>query len=165
MPRALGLPDAASVIALLEELAHELAFIETLCERFLTPLEAMARTIDVASHGWRGDQYHQDMLIQARRLLAAALAGITERFAQIAAQCASVIAMLRGVAAHRGLIRANRDWLYRSQRAFAPILAQWDTAPPSIDAQFWPRIVSTTRFLAPRFMACQEWSHRHRARG
>ena len=159
---ALGLADAEAVIPLLAALAQELAFIEALRERLLSRLQAAVRTIDDASHGWRGDEYHMDMLIQVRRLLAAALTQIAARFAVLAACCEPVIEMLRAIEAHRAMIRSSRDWLYRTQRAFEPILADWDVAPPHINACFWPRVILTYRFLAPRFMVSQKWPHRQR---
>jgi len=155
--RELGLPSGAAVADLIEAMARELAFIEALRERLHARLTAMSETMETATRGWRGDPYHIEMLVQVRRLLGTALARIGERFAQLDAQSAAIIPFLRGTQEQRSLIRFNRDWLYRSQRAFEPVLEEWDGAPAEIDPRFWRRVGAAYRFLSPRFMACREW--------
>ena len=43
------------------------------------------------------------------------------------------MATLRNASSQRAFIRANRDWLYRSQRAWQPTLDEWDAAGAEYD--------------------------------
>jgi len=154
---ALGLPGAQDVVGLLESVPRELAYIEALRERLLHPLRHMARRLDTGGTGGRGDSTRMEMLILVRRLTLTALAQVDERFAAVDAQGADILNALGNVVATRAVIRANRDWLYRSQRAFAPILAEWQAAPRQVDDQFWSLLGRSYRLLAPRFMGHKEW--------
>jgi hypothetical protein len=64
---------------------------------------------------------------------------------------------LRHVESHRAFIRANRDWLYRSQRGWDPILAEWDVIDLASDGPLRLLLDRTYHFLAPRFMPVTEW--------
>ena len=145
------------MLGLLESIARELAYIEALRERLLHPLRNMARRFDAVGSGWRGDSTHMEMLILVRRLTSTALSQVNGCFVAVDAQSADVLTALGNVAATRAVIRANRDWLYRSQRAFAPILTEWQAAPRQLDDQFWSLLGRSYRFLAPRFMGFKEW--------
>ncbi len=54
-------------------------------------------------------------------------------------------------------IRSNRDWLYVSQRAWQPLLSEWDAAGTSLNDDVLLLLNRTYRFLAPRFMPVTEW--------
>jgi hypothetical protein len=155
------LADALDAIAALESLVTDLAYIEALRERLLLKLRHMARKLDLIGAARRGDGWNADMLTQVRRLSQTALMRIGARFSAVDALSDDIIAALGGGPCQQTIIRAGRDWLYRTQRVFAPILDEWDAAPADIDAQFWNRLGRTHRLLAPRFMDTQEW---HRAR-
>jgi hypothetical protein len=96
--------------------------------------------------------------MQVRRLARLALEQIGRRFAEVDAQTGEVLATLRNADSHRSFIRAHRDWLYCSRRAWEPLLADWAAAPPVLDDSAWPRVARTYQFLAPRFMPVQEWT-------
>ncbi len=157
---ALGLADGTEVVARLEAMAWELSFIEALRDRLHGRLTTIASVIDTATHGLRNDRQHGDTLVQVRRLLRAAIAQVTLRLNQLDVRCADVFPMLRDPAPYRPIIRASRDWLYRTQRSLAPVLTAWDGASGSLDDAFWPRMATTYRTLAPLFMATQEWPRR-----
>ena len=53
--------------------------------------------------------------------------------------------------------RTNRDWLYRSQRAWQPVLDEWDDAAGEFDEGSRALLGRTYRFLAPRYMPVTEW--------
>lgn len=161
----LGLENSATVVALADSMAGELAFIEALREHLLDRLAAISTTISAATKGVRGGASQTETLIQVRRLLATALAQIGERFTQVDNECARVVAMLREAASYRSLIRSNRDFLYRNKRDLEPMMVQWDGAPAVIDAGFWPRIATCYRSLAPRYMATQTWPRGNRLQG
>ncbi|MDE2581707.1 MAG: hypothetical protein KGL52_08740 [Rhodospirillales bacterium] len=154
---ALGLQTPAEVVGLLETLGRELAYIEALRDRLLRRVRLMAGKIERLSRGWRGDASHIETLTQVKRLTGIALRQILGRFEELDAQTGEVMAALRNVESQRAFIRSNRDWLYRSQRAWEPILAQWDTAAGTVDKGTLALLVCTYQFLAPRFMPVTEW--------
>ncbi len=160
---ALGLGTAAEVVGLLEALGRELAYIEALRDRLLRRVRTTAGKIDRLSRGWRSDASHIETLTQVKRLTAIALRQIVARFEVLDAQTGEVMAALRNVESQRTFIRSNRDWLYRSQRAWEPILTQWDTAAGTFDEGTLALLAMTYQFLAPRFMPVTEWILRDKA--
>lgn len=163
--RQLGLPDALDAIGVLEGLVTDLAYIEALRERLLVKLRRMARKLDAISQGRRGDGVNTDMLIMVRRLCQVGLGRIGARLSAVDALSDDIIAALGGGLGQQTLIRSSRDWLYRTQRVFAPMLAEWEAAPMEIDDDFWNRLTRAYRLLAPRFMAVQEWKQTRRPGG
>ncbi len=153
----LQMPHALDVLALLESLSEELAYIEALRERLLRPVRDLGRKLESISrrHHPRGDHFH--MITQVRRLCFMGLSQIGRRFGAVDNLTTDVIELLTTAEKQWGTIRTNRNWLYRSYLAFAPILQEWQSVPHVIDDMFWPRLARTYRFLAPRFMAMQEW--------
>ncbi len=153
----LALPGAAEVVQLVEELADELSYIEALRETLLLRVQSMCGRLRTLGMDWRGNAERQTTLIQVRRLSAIALNQLGGRFAELDAQTGEVMSTLRNIDSQRAFIRAHRDWLYRSRRAWEPVLAEWHDAPPLLDDLAWGRLARTYQFLAPRFMAVQEW--------
>ena len=155
---ALGLPDASEVVAGIGELARELAYIEAMRDRLLRRVRSVTLKLAPATHGLRRDSARMETLTQVRRLSGAALKQIATRFEELDAQTGEVMAALRNVDRQRLFIRSNRDWLYRSQRAWEPLLTEWDDIAGIQDQGFWPLLNRSYRFLAPRFMAVTEWT-------
>jgi len=154
---ALGLPSQEAVVGLLEDLARELAFVEALRERLLHRVQLMARKIEHIARAWRGDSGQMETLTQVRRLTKTALTQIMRRFEELDAQTGEVMATLRNADRQRAFIRGHRDWLYRSQLAWQPILEDWDGAGVDINETTRTLLQRTYRFLAPRFMPVTEW--------
>jgi hypothetical protein len=154
---ALGVPDSEAVVRLVGELAHELAYIEALRERLLTRVDELVRRLDSMGRRWRGDWTHAQTLTQVRRLATTGLRQLAERFGQMDAQTGEVVSALRNTHGQRAFIRNNRDWLYRTFRAWEPILLAWDSADGLGDREMWALIERTYQFLAPRFMPVTEW--------
>ncbi|HET6184815.1 MAG TPA: hypothetical protein VFA03_14630 [Acetobacteraceae bacterium] len=153
----LHLANAEAVLEKLEALARELGYIEALRERLLVRVRRMAERVERLARGWRGDAHHNETLTQVRRLAATAVAQTQARFDELDAQTGEVMAALRNAESQRAFIRTNRDWLYRSLRAWEPLLNQWDEAPAAIDQDTIRLIQRTYQFLAPRYMPVQEW--------
>ncbi len=120
----LGLPVSQAVIHLVEELAQELAYIEALRDRLLRRVKAMAEKRNCVAHAYHGDASHLETLTQVRRLAATALKQIGHRFDELDAETGEVMAALRNSESQRTFIRSNRDWLYRTQRAWQPLLLE-----------------------------------------
>ena len=155
---ALGLPSSEAVIHLMEELAHELAYIEALRDRLLHRVKAMVEKLNRMAQGYRGDGSHLETLTQVRRLAIAALKQIGHRFDELDAQTGEVMSALRNADSQRSFIRSNRDWLYRTQRAWHALLLEWDGAGVGFDEGILTLLGRTYQFLAPRFMPVTEWT-------
>ena len=155
-------PSPESVIALVEELAGELAYIEALRERLLGRVQIMATKLDRLIQGFRGDAAQLETLTQVRRLTLVALKQIGRRFAELDAQTSEVIQALRNLESQRTYIRSNRDWLYRTQRAWQPVLLDWDQAGFGFNEHTRALLLRTYQFLAPRFMPVTEWNSMNR---
>ncbi len=163
---ALGLASARQVVARVEDLAHELAYIEALRDRLLRRVREMTVKLGPGNPGLRSASSRMETLTQVRRLAGTARRQIATRFAELDAQTGEVLAALRNADSQRSFIRSNRDWLYRSQRAWEPLLADWDGITGMKDEGFWALLGRSYQFLAPRFMTVTEWTTltRHRLR-
>jgi hypothetical protein len=82
---------------------------------------------------------------------------IGRRFEEIEAQTGEVMAALRNTDSQRNFIRAKRDWLYRTHRAWQSLLQEWDTAGIGFDEGVQLLLNRSYQFLAPRFMPVTEW--------
>lgn len=155
--KVLGLASKEEVIQLIEELAHELAFIEALRDRLLRRIQAMAIKIETMVAASSGDASITETLTQVRRLTRLAVKEISRRFDDLDAQTGEVMAALQNASSQRAFIRTNRDWLYRSQRAWQSIVNEWDAAGTECNEDARGLLARTYRFLAPRYMPVTEW--------
>jgi hypothetical protein len=155
--KALGLPTPDAVLGKIADLAQELAYIETLRDKLLRRAQSMAVKLERLTQAKSGDTAQAETLSRVRRLSAVALKQILHRFDDQDAQIGEVMAALSHIESHRTFIRANRDWLYRSQRAWESILLEWDAATPVPSESIRNVLNRTYHFLAPRFMPATEW--------
>ena len=125
---ALGMPSREAVIQLVEELAQELAYIEALRDRLLRRVKGMSDKLNRMAQNYHGDASHLETLTQVRRLTNIAFKQISHRFDELDAQTGEVMSALRNADSQRVFIRSNRDWLYRTQRAWHALLTDWDVA-------------------------------------
>jgi len=158
--RRLNLPDTVDIVAILDDLGQEMSYIEALRHRLLARLERLVRRL-VKLAGLRDPGTpRSEALVQVQRLNALAYRQIRRRFHDVDAQAGDMAAVLCDIERQRILIRTNRDWLYRNQRAWDPILKQWDGAGEQLDDAVCTLLVKTYQFLAPRFMPTTEWQMR-----
>lgn len=153
----LKLPDAGAVAPMLEELARELAYVEALRDRLLRRVERLAGAVAEMSRVRSNDAKRHETLVQVQRLSALALRQFRARFQELDAQTGEVLSALRNAGSQRAFIRSNRDWLYRSQRAWEPLLNEWAKEPQALDEAAWALLGRTYQFLAPRFMVQTKW--------
>ena len=157
---AIGVDGPAAVGRLVMTMAGEMAFIEALRARLLHRMKQMAAKIEWLARNSHPEGSPMETLTQVRRLSAIALKEIAARFAAVDERTAEVLRPLRHFDAHCAFLRANRDWLYRTQRAWDPIMDEWD----GVTDQYPKALLSRTyRFLAPRFMPVTEWVEKQRA--
>ena len=143
-------------------MAQELAYIEALRDRLLRRVTGMAEKLNRMAQTYRGDASHLETLTQVRRLTLAALKQIGHRFEELDAQTGEVMAALRNADSQRTFIRSNRDWLYRTQRAWQSLLAEWDVAGIGFDEGILQLLNRSYQFLAPRYMPVTEWTSQSR---
>ena len=155
--RALDLPGRQDVVDRVEALARELAFIEALRHRLLCRVQGMAAKLEQLVRGKSSDAAHLEQLTQVNRLTGTALRQMSNRFDDLDGQTGEIMPALRNLETQRAFIRSNRDWLYRSQRAWEPILSEWDAAAAIRYEASRPILSRSYRFLAPRFMPVTEW--------
>jgi len=154
---ALDVAGSEAVVALLARIGEELAFIEALRERLLMRVPAWRVRIRRIIHkARRADPLQHQDVTQVLRLGDIALAGFKARFADVDAQTGDIIAMLRNADGQIAYIRSTRDTLYRSLRAWEPVLDAWRTVDPS-GAAVRGMVASTYHFLAQRYLPASEW--------
>lgn len=153
----LGLASKDAVVALVEALAGELAYIEALRDRLLRVVQMMTGRLERIVATQRGDSQRQETLNRVLRLANTAREQFQARFDEVAAQTGEVLNSLRNMEGQQAFIRSNRDQLYRTQRAWQPILDGWSDAERGEDVP-WDLISRTYQFLAPRYMPFTEWT-------
>ncbi len=158
----LGLPEGTDIPARLDALAREMSYIETLRHRLLAPLETVVRALARLGQLREAGTPRAETLAQVQRLNALAYRQIRSRFDDVDAQAADMASALRDFERQRIVIRTNRDWLYRNQRAWDPVLKQWDGAAEQFDDAVCALLAETYHFLAPRFMPTTDWGTAHR---
>lgn len=155
--RALGLRGPEEVLTLLEALAGELSYIESLRDTLLRRVLAMVRKVAHLGLQRTRDGVHQETMLQVQRLSQIAYIQLSSRFAEIDARTAEVMAVLGSMEAERAFIRSSRDWLYRTSRAWSPLLDEWGRTGLVLDELTWGLLARTYQFLAPRYMPVTEW--------
>jgi small-conductance mechanosensitive channel len=148
----LGLSGPHEVLQTVHDLSQELSLIEALRERLLTRVEKLC----LRMARLRNDAPRTERLFQVNRLSLVASRQLRSRFAEVDAHMADFGALMGNIENERSFIRTNRDWLYRSQRAWEPLLDEWDQVREAVD-DIADLLGDTYHFLAPRFMPTQEW--------
>jgi len=158
----LGLTNAQEVLARMQDLAEELAYLEHLRARFLDRLDGMDNKISVLAQRVRAGTGGYDTISQVRKLLAVAKRKIHGRFEDLDAQTGEIIAALQNLDQQRAFIRAGRDWLYRNFRAFEPHLDRSERFDGQQETDLPSLLHPLYHFLAPRFMPAKEWLRHQR---
>ncbi len=153
----LGLRDRADVIRLMDDLSQELACIEALRERLLGRVSGLCRRVRRLLHDRKRPSLSFDTLSQVDRLAGAALKQIVSRFEDVDAQTGEIGSLLRNVDNQRVFIRTNRDWLYRTQIAWEPVLDRWCRAAEMPTEEMGAMLAATYQFLAQRCMPGTAW--------
>lgn len=155
---ALDNPNANKemVIDLIEDLAEELAYIETLREQFRNVLDMETKIKRV-----RGVSSKQRSILEnatsVLKLLAKAVQEFREEFDTADGQTGEIISVLKNIVAQKEYIRGVRDSLYRRMVAWDDLLRGWDRQSGRIESDTPDLLRATYRFLAPRYMDADNW--------
>ncbi len=161
----LALPDGGEVVRRMDEVSWELAYIEALRERLMARVVQLHRRLARLLQDRKRPGLPFDTLSQVHRLATVAAKQIADRFEHVDAQTGEIGSLLRNVENQRRFIRSNRDWLYRTQRAWEPVLESWCRTAEIPAAELGTLLASTYRFLAQRFLPGTPWQRPRQQRG
>jgi len=155
---ALDNPNASKemVVDLIEELAEELAYIETLREQFRNALsmESKIKRVRAAAAKQRSVL---DNATSVAKLIAKAVKEFREEFDTADGQTGEIISVLKNIVSQKEYIRGVRDSLYRRMVAWDDLLRGWDRQSGRIESDTPDLLRATYRFLAPRYMEADNW--------
>ena len=144
------------VVDLIEEIAGELAYIETLREQF-RQVVAMEAKVKRVRHGAAKQRSMLDNATSVAKLISIAVSEFRNEFEMADGQTSEIIAMLKNVQTQKEYIRGVRDSLYRRMVAWDDLLRAWDMQSGIIAADTADLLRDTYRFLAPRYMQTDDW--------
>ncbi len=155
---ALDNPNATKemVIDLIEELAEELAYIETLREQFRNVL-SMETKIKRVRNGASKQRSILDNATSVAKLISKAVKEFREEFDTADGQTGEIISVLKNIVSQKEYIRGVRDSLYRRMVAWDDLLRGWDRQSGRIESDTPDLLRATYRFLAPRYMEADNW--------
>ncbi len=156
----LGLPpeQKQEVVSKIEQLGHELSFIEGLRERF-TCITDIPPKIERLSKFYGNQTTTWDELSRVKVLLQEAIADIETVFDMMDAQTCEILTVLRSFDLHIGLIREARDDLHRRFMDWDEVIEPWQSeAGAERSDEIEQLIRHTYRLLAQKFPQTQEWA-------
>ena len=160
----LAAADGNTVIRLLDELSQELAYIEALRERLLGRVTGLCRRVGRMRRDRSRQPASYDTVSRVHRLATVAAKQIISRFDDVEAQTGEIGSLLRNVDNQRSFIRSNRDWLYRTQRAWEPVLDKWSRAVDMPEEEMGALLAVTYQFLAQRCLPGTTWQRARQPR-
>jgi hypothetical protein len=159
--RAAGTLNCAGpdeVLARLEALSNEFAYIESLRDRLLLRVQALVtRAKRMSGALSRTDVVRLDAITRVIKMTGTSVDDMEGRFGKIDEICHDIIALLREPEVRIAFVRENRDALYRTQLGWEPILEQWDHVDEDDEVLLWQVVANTYQFLARRYLAVTEW--------
>jgi len=155
---ALDNPNASKemVIDLIEELAEELAYIETLREQFRNVLKMETKIKRVRANASK-QRALLDNATSVAKLISKAVHEFHGEFETADGQTGEIISVLKNIVSQKEYIRGVRDSLYRRMVAWDDLLRGWDRQSGRIGSDTADLLRATYRFLAPRYMEADTW--------
>jgi hypothetical protein len=162
----LGLAAAEELVARVEQVAAEFAYIEALREELLLRvmmISVQVRRMETANG--RLDGRRKDTVARVLALNGTAISELQERFDALDLLIDNIIALLENPEQHIAFFRTNRDTLHRIRLGWQELLDKWDTVDSADPTMLWDAILETYQFLARRFLPFTEWPSLHGLRG
>ncbi len=145
--------------ARVDTLSNEMAYIECMRRTLVRGIQGPQEKLLRIKLG-EAPISRQETVKQVQLLAKRGLTEITARFDAVDQRLDDVLAMVRDLDPAVAWLRAQRDWLFRTNHAWTPVFTDWASAPSNFDDFLWKVIERTYAFLAPRFMTFQEWNIR-----
>jgi hypothetical protein len=152
----LGRDNKEKVIDHVETLAHELAYIEALRDRFRHVTD-MEKKIQDLRRLYGRERSVLEIADQVARLGERAVDEFNSAFLEVDAQTGEILSVLRNLDSQVAYIRDKRDDIHAKLMAWDDILADWDKAEIKMSPDKPDLLRATYQFLAPRFMAVDKW--------
>jgi hypothetical protein len=149
--------DIADVTTRVASISEEMAYIEAMRRALARGISSLR---DKLLHVPIGEvpMSQQATVKQVQLLAKTGIKEITNRFDGVDARLDDTLAMLRDLPTVIAGLRRQRDWLFRTNRAWGAVFADWAAAPKHYDEFLLKVVERTYLFLAPRFMSFQEWT-------
>jgi len=147
---------ADSVLARIDDLARELAYIEALQERCGDVLNIVPKVNQLA-HVYRSDRAIVDELSRIRTLMLKPIELYDGIFARLSQRQENIEEAIGHFHERVEFIREQRDDLHQSLMFWDPILAAWKTIEMSRCTETEARITELYRFIARHFLTAQSW--------
>lgn len=149
--------DKADITERIASICEEMAYIETM-RRALTRGIASMRDKLLSLGPGEVMVSQRDTVKQVQTLAGLGVKEITSRFDEVDVHLDDILGMLRDLPTMIADLRHQRDWLFRTNRAWEAVFRDWAAAPNRFD-EFLLKVVERTYiFLAPRYMSFQEWT-------
>jgi hypothetical protein len=148
--------DKEKVLALIEELAEELAPIEALREKLEKVLE-IRRKVLALRRIYGKEMSSLEIANSVARLMEIAANQFTERFDEIDAKTSEIMAAMRNMGEQKKYVRKERDDLYCRLVIWDEMFAWWDQVVLENNGDNVETMRESYRFLSPRFMQVDEW--------
>ncbi len=154
----LGPEQQQEVFVKIEQLGHELSFIDGLRERF-GDITAIPPKIERLSKLYGNQTSTWDELSRVGVLLREAISDIETVFEIVDAQTCEILTVLRSFDAYVGHIREARDDLHRRFMDWDEILEPWETEEANERGDEVEQLIKRTyRLLAQKFPQTQDWA-------
>ena len=152
----LGRDHKEEVINHVETLAHELAYIEALRDRF-RHVEKMENKIQDLRRLYGRERSVLEVADQVARLGLRAVDEFKAAFLEVDAQTGEILSVLRNLESQIAYIRDKRDDIHAKLMAWDELLEEWDKVEIKMSPDKPELLRRTYQFLAPRFMAVKDW--------
>jgi hypothetical protein len=149
--------DIADVTARVASINEEMAYIEAMRRALARGISNLREKLLQIPIG-EVPMSQQPTVKQVQLLARTGIKEIMNRFDGVDARLDDTLAMLRDLPTVIAGLRRQRDWLFRTSRAWGAVFTDWAAAPKHYD-EFLLKVVERTYvFLAPRYMSFQEWT-------
>lgn len=151
-----GVGRKDEVVALVGQLAEELAYIEAIREQYAR-IVALADKVLQYRRLYATDMSILEEISSCERFLAIAIKEYGTKLEEVDAQTGEIMALLKNAASGIRFIREARDGLHRRLMAWQEILDGWEGLAIKRSQTMEDLLRKSNRFLAPRFMPRDEW--------
>lgn len=152
----LGRDHKEEVVNHVEALAHELAYIEALRDRFRHVVK-METKIQELRRLYGRERSVLEIADQVARLGERAVDDFTTAFLEVDAQTGEILSALRNLDSQIAYIRDKRDDIHAKLMAWDDVLTEWDKVEIKMSPDKPELLRRAYQFLAPRYMAVKEW--------